>query len=214
MVGTTKQKLWDGAMTELGHRNVSTSENGPPRRTLDLVYDKVVEECLSEASWNFAMKSQQLDSDTGVTVNFGQQRIFAKPSDWLRTFALSADEEFSIPLTGYLDEKSRIIADATPIYAQFVSNDTGAGLDLNKWPIKFTRYVECELADRTCMRLTGDKKLKEDIEGRTHREKREAKAADAMDESIKFRPMSSWASARLSQQRSRWDRGKRDTLIG
>lgn len=216
MVGTTKQKLWDGALMQLGDRKVGTSESGEARRALDIVYDDVVEHCLKQGSWNFAMESVQLDCDTGVSVNFGgAEKVFAKPTDWLRTYSISGDEDFNEPLMNYVDEQSRIVAPVTPIYAQYVSNDTGLGLDLTRWPTDFTFYVQLELASRVCMRLTNDRELKKYLEEKTMRLKREAKAADAMDERTKFPPPSSWTKSRYGPRSGgRWDRGKRSSLWG
>lgn len=215
MPGTTKQELYEGALTELGSRKVHTSERGEARRVLDLVYDRVVEECLQDASWNFAMESVQLDNDTGVAVNFGgADKVFAKPSDWLRTYAISGDEDFSRPLLNYVDEQKRIVAGVTPIYAQYVSNDTGLGLDLTDWPVLFQRYVEVALANRICLRLTQDQKLKEYLEKKELYVKRKAKAADAMDGPTKFPPPTSWTTNRQGRSAGRLDRGSRSRLIG
>ena len=87
----TKGGIFTAALTELGHRKLSsdTGENVEAGRVLNAHYDRVVRDCLAEASWNFAMESIKAVADTGVEPEFGLKEVFAKPSDWVRTFALS-----------------------------------------------------------------------------------------------------------------------------
>lgn len=210
----TKQQLYTGALYELGNRKVLTTETGEARRALDDVYNEVVAECLETGSWNFAMETVQLDADTGITPNFGFTKVFAKPTDWVRTHAISGDEYLNFPLMQYYDDSNFWSADITPIYARYVSNDTGLGLDLTRWTTLFTRYVQISLAERVCMRLTQDKGMWEKLEKKRALARREAKNADAMNEaSVKFKPAGSWTESRSG--RSGWgDRGNRGSLIG
>lgn len=193
----TKLSLFNGALTALGERRLSdTGENTRSARELSSVYDQVVEECLSEGSWNFAMETVKIDSDTGITPTFGYAEVFAKPSDWVRTFGLSADEYFNRPLLQYYDDADYFSADITPIYLRYVSSDTGMGLDLSRWTPKFTRFVELELADRVEKVLTqGDNAA--EIEFKKNKAKKEAKNQDAMnDAQPRFFPEGAWSSSR------------------
>lgn len=210
----TKLKLFNGALIEMGHKPVvDTGEAVVSARTLVRVYDQVVEECLADASWNFAIETIKSDADTGVEPNFGYKEVFAKPSDWLRTFAVSGDEYFSFPLLHYFDDSNFWSADQSPIYVRYVSNDTGLGLDLTRWPALFTRYVELELCERTVYKLTQSVELKKEIEEKKKKAALKAKNVDAMDEvNPKFPPPSSWTTARSS--RNRGDRGSRSNLTG
>jgi len=210
----TRQQLYTGALYELGSRKVLTTENVEARRALDDVYDEVVAECLEAGSWNFAMETVQLDADTGVTPNFGYTKVFAKPSDWVRTYAISGDEYLHYPLMQYYDDSNFWSADTTPIYVRYVSDDTGLGLDLTRWPTSFVRYVELELAVRVCMRLTQDKGLWDMLEKKRDKARKNAKNKDAMDEpNPKFKPAGSWTESRYG--RSGWgDRGNRGRLTG
>lgn len=210
----TLQQLYTSALYELGNRKVLTSENVEARRALDDVYDEVVAECLESGSWNFAMETVQLDADTGVTPNFGFTKVFAKPSDWVRTYAISGDEYLNYPLMQYYDDSNFWSADISPIYARYVSDDTGLGLDLTRWPTSFVRYVELELAVRVCMRLTQDKGLWEQLKKDRDIARRKAKNKDSMDgASVKFKPDGSWTESRYG--RAGWgNRGSRGRLIG
>jgi len=210
----TKLRLFNGALVEIGHRRLAdTGEAVEQGRELVAVYDQVVAECLAEGSWNFAMETIQADADTGVTPEFGYPEVFAKPSDWVRTYAVSGDENFSCPLLNYYDDANFWSADSTPIYVRYVSNDTGLGLELTRWPPAFTRYVELELAARVCLKLTQSATLKADIEKMRDRARKSAKNQDSMNESQpKFPPPGSWTLSRGG--RSGGDRGSRSRLIG
>lgn len=217
MAGTTKLRAFNGALMALGvDRLTDTGEAVKAGRELVYVWDQVVEECLSAGSWNFAMEVIKATADTGVSPEFGHSEVFAKPSDWVRTIGLSADEHFTLPLTGSQgdDDSNYWTASISPIYARYVSNDTGLGLDLTRWPAKFSRYVELELADRVCITLTQNDALKERTEMRRDKAKTTALNIDSMNEpQPKFPPPGSWTQARGSAT-GRGDRGSRGSLIG
>jgi hypothetical protein len=210
----TKRTVWNLALLELGHRRLSdTGEAVEPARDLAALWDQVALECLKAGSWNFAMETIKAVADTGVTPEFGTfTEVFAKPSDWLRTTAVSLDEDFSQPLLHYYDDDVFWSAASSPIYIRYVSSDTGLGLDLNRWPPGFSRYVELELADRLCMKLTQNQKLKEEIGKARDKARRTALNHDAMDEANpKFPPPGTWTMARGGGSR---ERGSRSNLTG
>ena len=210
----TKLGVFNGALLALGHRRLSdTGEAVEAGRDIVSVYDQVVKECLSAGSWNFAMETIQADSDTGVTPEFGFAEVFAKPSDWVRTIGVSADENFSRPLLQYYDDANFWSADSTPIYVRYVSNDTGLGLDLTRWPAAFTRFVELELAARVALKLTQSASLEESLEKKRDKARRTALNQDAMNEvQPRFPPPGSWTISRGG--RSSRQRGSRSNLIG
>ena len=165
----TKLGLMNAALIECGDRVLaSETEAVESRRILDKVYDDVLAECLSAGEWNFAVRPVQVDADTGISPNFGKTEVFAKPSDWVRTFAVSGDENFAYPLTDYEDEVDRWVSNISPMYIKYVSNDASYGLLLTAWPRAFTRYVptpkryrpardvDCKryfvVGERTCIR--------------------------------------------------------------
>ena len=209
----TKLGLFNAALIELGHHKVAdTGENIEAARLLSTVYDQVVSECIAEASWNFAMETVKLDSDTGVTPNFGYTEVFAKPTDWVRTVGVSQDEYFYFPEIHYYDDSNYLSADNSPIYFRYVSNDTGLGLELSRWPAQFTRYVELALAKRIHRRVTDDDQVSLRLEQETEKQKKLAKNTDAMNEpNPKFAPPGSWTSSRWGRL-SRGDRGSRGNL--
>lgn len=210
----TKLGLFNAALVELGHRRLSdTGEAVEAGREMVDVYPRVVSECLAAGSWNFAMETIEAAADTGVTPNFGFAKVFAKPSDWVRTIGVSEDEYLTRPLTQYYDDANYWSADSTPIYIRYVSNDTGLGFELNRWPPTFTRFVELELAARLAKKLTQSDSLAEQIKEDRDKARKRALNNDAMNEpNPKFPPAGRWTTARSGG--SGGDRGSRGSLTG
>jgi hypothetical protein len=210
----TKLGVFNSALLELGHVNVvDTGEPVEAARSLVHAYDRVVGECLAAGSWNWATETIKAVADTGVTPEFGFPEVFAKPSDFVRTIAVSDDENFAYPLTQYYDDVSYWSADMSPIYVRYVSDDTGMGMDLNKWTPLFERYVSLELAARVCNRLTQSESLRETIRKDRDKAKRAALNQDAMDEpQPKFPPPGRWNMARGGGGGG--ERGSRGSLTG
>lgn len=210
----TKLELFNAALDELGEAPVSdTGEVIESARVLVRRYDRVIADCLAAGSWNFAMETIQADADTGVTPTFGYAKVFAKPTDWVNTVAISGDEYFSFPLIGYFDDANFWSADFSPIYVRYVSNDTGLGLDMQRWPANFTRFVELELAERVCNKITQSETKREAIGKLRDKARRKALAQDALNEpQPKFPPPGSWTMSRGG--RSSRERGNRNSLIG
>lgn len=212
----TKLGLFNGALTEIGHVNLAdTGEAVEAGRVLNELYTRVVDECLAAGSWNFATETIKADADTGVTPNFGFTEVFAKPSDWVKTVGVSGDEYFAYPLVHYYDDIGFWSADVTPIYIRYISDDTGMGYELTRWPAQFTRYVELELAARACVRLTESEQKLERIEVLRDRARIRALNTDAMNEpQPKFPPAGSWTRSRWGNSGGSNDRGNRGSLTG
>ena len=211
----TKLKLFNAALRAIGSNKVTdTGDTNESARSLVDVYDDVVADCLETGSWNFAVETIKVAADTGVTPEFGFSEVFAKPSDWVRTVAVSEDEYFSYPLLHYYDDSNFWSADTSPIFVRFVSSDTGLGLDLTRWPASFRRFVELELASRVCMRLTQSNSLEDRTMAKRDKARKNALNKDAMNEpNPRFPP-----PGRVTQARSGrigWgDRGSRNSLTG
>ena len=210
----TRLGLWNAALVECAETPLSdTGEPGKAGATLATVYNDVLAECLARGSWNFATKTIEAANDTGITPEFGYSKVFAKPSDWLRTWAVSEDENFSVPLTTFYDDVNYWSANSSPIYVRYTSNDTGFGLNLTGWPIAFTRYVVLELAHRICGRVTQGESQKDRIETDRNRARSMALNQDSMNEAQpKWAPPGSWTLSRGG--RGSRDRGSRSNLTG
>ena len=211
----TKLAVINASLVELGNERITdTGENIKAARETTAVWDQVVAECIASAHWNFAMETVKAVADTGVEPEFGYTEVFAKPADWVRTSGVSEDEYFTYPLLDYYDDANFWSADVSPIYIRYISNDTGLGLELTRWPAKFSRFVSLEIAERVCLALTQNNSLKEQIGKARDKARKEAKNIDAMDEnSPRFAPPNSWTQARWGRSSGR-DRGRRGSLIG
>ena len=210
----TKLAIMNGALMTLGHRRlVDTGEPVEAGRELNAIYDQVLAECLSAGSWNFAMETIQADTDTGTIPVFGFAHVFGKPTDWLRTIGVSDDPYLSRPLLHYYDDMNFWSADVTPIYVRYVSNDTGLGLYLPRWPAAFARYAELGLASRVCLRITQNSAMLEHVDQMRAAARRVALNQDALNEpNPKFPPPNSWTLSRGG--RGGGDRGSRGSLTG
>jgi hypothetical protein len=211
----TKLGVWNGCLQTLGNERLSdTGDDGRASDELASCYSQVVNECLAVGSWNFAMETVKLDADTGVAPGFGFTEVFAKPSDWVRTIGVSQDEYFSVPLLQYYDDANFLSSHSTPIYLRYVSNDTGLGFALSRWPAQFARFVELELACRICMPITQNASALMKVEEMRDKARRRALNTDAMNEpQPKFQPPGSWTAARWGGT-ARSDRGSRGSLTG
>ena len=96
---------------------------------------------------------------------------------------------------------------------RYVSNDTGLGNELTRWPASYRRYVELELALRMGPEITQSGTILQRIEKLRDKARTNARNKDAMDEANpKFAPPGSWTRARTS--RTGGDRGSRNSLTG
>lgn len=187
---TTKLAVYNGALQHLDTEALaSLSEEGKKRRALDTAYDGIVEWCLEQGNWNFATRSAEVEASPSLDTTFGYAYVFEKPDDWIRTAALTHDEYGRSPVLDYEDRTDYWLADVTPIYTWWVSNDADYGLDLGRWPETFTTFVEYALAHKTCGVITGSKSDKDTLYKKMIRAKRDALNKDALAQPVtKFPP--------------------------
>jgi hypothetical protein len=213
---TTKLSLFNGALLLCGERFLaSLTEEREPRRLLDRAWDDGagVKACLEQGQWNFAMRTVQIDYDTGIEPGFGYRRAFEKPSDWVITSALCSDEFFRAPLMQYRDEAGYWYADLDTLYVRYVSNDVSYGLDLGKWPESFREYVEEYLANKVIRKITDSEEEEAKSDKRLKKKLLHAKNRAAMADPTSFPPPGSWVGARNRMAGGR-DGGNRGSLIG
>lgn len=211
---TSKLTIYQGACAAIGSRKLaSLTEDRLTRRELDGVFSRGgIRTCLKMGQWNFAMRTVELDYSPSVEPDFGFRRAFDKPTDWIRTCGVAADEHFKNQLTDYMDEAGFWYADLDTIYVRFVSDGTDYGLDYSKWPEDFTRYVEAWFGLQIHDRVVNNANKKEQLKDEVKKLLAGAKARDAMDEAAVFLPAGTWSTSRRG--RSRGDRGSRGQLIG
>lgn len=214
----TRLGVYNGALRLCGERKLANlTENREARHLLDDVWaDGGVHRCLEQAQWKFAMRTVQLDYDPDFTREFGYERAFAKPDDWVMTASIAQDEYFRNPLVSFEDEAGYWFCDLQTIYVRYVSNDDAYGNDLSRWPAAFNEYVEAYFASKIVAKLTTDKErvaaLLNPRSGILAVALAEAKNTDAINGPPRRPVSSSWATARRGGERG--DRGRNGQLIG
>src|SRR3990167_3309042 len=210
MAGTTKLKLFNMALGELGQSTVAaTSETGLNPTTLNDAYDDTVRYCLEQGMWNFAMNASQLATEGG-TAAFGYTYPYQKPAGWIRTIRLSASNTYWPPLEDYEDALGQIQANVNPLYAAYTA--TNGGLNLTGWPDTFSLYVACELGHRIAKRIGAADDARDAIEKRRNQTLADALTKDAMNEGVRYPPEGRWVMSRRGSRRG--DRGNRGSLTG
>jgi hypothetical protein len=199
----TKLSVYNNILMHVGERKLSSlTENRKPRRLLDQLWDSdFVKECLEDGLWNFATRTVESEYNPSIDPDFGFAYAHDKPDDWVRTSALSLNDYFIDPLNAYNDEQSYLFCDAETIYFRYISDDDEYGGDLTIWPQSFTHFVELKGAARICKSLTQSDTETERLEKKAEKALRSAKNKDAMNDSVKFAPMGSWARARRGSRR-------------
>lgn len=221
---TTRLAVYNAALRLCGHSSISAlTDETEGRRLLDAEWDdNGVRTCLERAYWKFALRSQQLDSDPSATLGFGYTEAFEKSSDWVKTAGVFTDESMSTPLLDYSDEAGWILANQSPIFVRYVSDDASFGGDLAHWPESFKEYVVAHFASKIIHRLTSDKERLMFLFGNDARGIRTgwlasslktARSNDAIQGPTRFLPMGGWVRSR-STSGGGGDRGNKGSLIG
>lgn len=211
---TDRLSIYNDALLLCGERALaSLTEEREPRRLLDQVWtSNGVKKCLEMGQWGFAMRTVMIDYDPGIEPDFGYQRAFEKPTDWVLTSALCSDEYFKAPLLSYFDEATYWYADLDTLYVRFVSSDTNYGFDYNKWPDSFQDFVNAYFASRVVLKLTNDADKLKTLLALFEKLKRDAKNRAAMADPTKFPAPGAWVGARMRSRTG--DRGNRGSLTG
>jgi hypothetical protein len=204
-MGTTQARIFRMARAEIGDRDINP-------RVFDEVWSETVNFCLEQGLWNFAMVTATLATQGGVA-QFGYTYPYPKPSGYVRSFIVSASDDFHTPFEDYADAKNQIHANVTPLYLSYVSNATDAGFYLTNWPETFSVYVAGELARRVSMRSAGGRDEYNEIGMRVKKYLADARSKDAMNEGVAYPPEGRWVKARRHWGGS-GDRGNRGSLTG
>lgn len=185
----------------LGHlkerRLVSLVESREPRRVLDSFWDHAIGIALSARYWKFIIRAVQIDASETVVPGFGWQYAFQIPADRVRTRNVSSSETFDPPLLQFAEEAGWWLANVSPLFVKYVSNDITLGLDLSKWTPLFADYASYELALASCLKITGSGSMLEFLEKKTKLARIRAGAVDAMNEGTKFPPQGTWVRSRV-----------------
>lgn len=212
---SSRLQIYNDALQLCGERPLaSLTETRDPRYQLDQVWDNDgVRACLEQAQWKFAMRSTRFDYATYITPDFGYQRAFEKPDDWVITSAVSEDEYFNTPLTRYEDEAGYWYADCDELYVRYVSDDSAYGGDLSLWTTTFHDFVAAHFASKIVLSLTADKERVLMVTKLREKALNIAKSRDAMAGPTRFPPTGSWVRSRRGGHVG-GDRGNGGSLIG
>jgi hypothetical protein len=207
-VTVTQIQLYNGALFRAGVRRIANlSVNEESRLIMDDIWNEgVVQHCLEQGQWRFALRTVQIDKDDAFTPSFGYQYRFDKPDDFVRLTELCTDEHFKCPLLLMQDEGSHWLADITPIYVRYVSNGASYGLNYGLWPDSFAEYVKWRMAWLAIPRLKDSTTDKQEAERSLKNARDDALSKDAMKEPTKFPPPGAWVSSRL--QGGDWRRSR------
>jgi hypothetical protein len=213
---TTQLDIYNGALLHCGERFLaSLTENREPRRLLDRVWSSNgVKTCLEQGQWNFAMRTIQIDYDTSIEPSFGYNRAFQKPTDWVLTSSLCADEFFRSPLTRYVDETGFWYSDLDTLYVRYVSNDSTYGADINKWPESFREFVEAHFASKIILKINNSESELARVMKLREKLLLTAKSRAAMAEPTSFPAQGAWSRARNRFPNRRDGGGTTGNLIG
>lgn len=160
------------------------------------------------------MRTVQIDYDPSVQPGFGYSRGFSKPSDWVLTSSLCADEFFREPLTRYVDESGYWYSDLSTLYVRFVSSDPHYGLDINKWPDSFREFVEVHFASKIILKLSNSQEELQRLMALRKATLKTAKSRAAMAEPTSFPAQGAWSRSRNRFPNRRDGGGSTGNLIG
>lgn len=210
---TNQLGLYNGALRIIGERKTTLTEARQPRYVLDDIWnDGFVNYILERGLWTFAVHTVKLDYDSSLTPAFGFRRVFAVPTDFIRTYAIASDEYFSMPLLSYIEENQALYADIDTLYFKYISNDAARGGQLSKWPQTVVKYAQQQLALFACSSITQSDDKQQKIEKDTAKALIIAKAESAMENPSKYPATGRWVTSRFNRYSS--DRGNRSQLIG
>lgn len=193
-----KIDLYNAAALYAGERFLaSLTEETEIRRLLDHVYSTGgVKYCLEEGQWYFAMRTMQIDYDPSVEPQFGYNRAFTKPDDWVLTAAVCSDEFFRVPLVRCVDEAGYWYSDIETIFVRYVSSDNNYGGDIANWPQSFFEFVAAHFASKIILKISNDTEEEAKLVKLREQKLREAKNRALMAEPTMFPARGNWVNAR------------------
>lgn len=200
-MAASKLSIYSGALRLLGERKTTLTEDRAARRYLDDAWDDgVVDGCLENGYWGFAVRSTMVTADTGIVPQFGYRYAFRKPNDYIKLSAFCSDEFFQHTINRYSDEGDYFYSDIDTLYIQYVSNDAAYGNDMSRWPQSFQKFVQAALADEVKELVTGNDGKFDRIKKVLKDAKTDARSKDLMNKPTKYAPAGSWVSARMQSR--------------
>lgn len=202
---TTLLEMYNLALANIRETSLATiGESREARYQLDLFYDTDLQWMMEAGFWKFAIRTVKIDYDPNTASAFGPSRVFNKPTDWVKTYLVSASENLDPPLDGWLEEGGVFIADVTTIYLRYVSNsDEGFGYDMARWTARFKSAFSWRLSSSIAPKIMGASEAsKAGIEAKADRALKEALTFEAMREPTRRMPDGRWNQNRFGGRRS------------
>lgn len=151
---TTQLKVYNGALALLGERSaVATSDATEPVRTINALYDEVVDYCLAAARWKFAERYASISPSVISEDAYNATNAFPIPSDLITLNAIASDAGMDTPVDDWHEHSGYYYSESSTIHILYVSNNSSFGKDLTKWPETFTLFVQHYLALRAAARI-------------------------------------------------------------
>lgn len=198
----TKLGIYQGALRLLGpHQLAALTDDRPERYALDAAWDGSLAYLLEQGMWNFAIRSATLSTAASPTnPHPGYDYAFSRPSDWVRTVAISNDSKFTTTFEDFEVQHTYFYSNVTPLYIRYVSNDASYGLAIANWPERFAKAMEAHLAFESGLPISGDRGNRNDMLGLFKDRLAKAKILDAIDERVKWKKPGRWTTARVSSR--------------
>ncbi len=203
----TQLEVYNLALSHIKETKLAAvDEAREARYVLDDWWSQTRAYMLEAGFWKFAMRTLEITANTGITPTLGPSNAHDKPSDWVRTYLISASEFLDPPLEDWLEEGGYIFADATPIFMRYISNGASYGFDTTKWTARFVQAFSHRLAYNIAPKVTGasENSLKM-LEDKADSSLAIALSFEALREPNKRPPEGRWNQARNGQRGGRAD---------
>lgn len=206
---TTKLALYNKAGAHLKQERVGLDDDVLLVRELDAVYDEVLEGCLEEGYWNWAIRVVQISYDAEIdTSGFGGLEYgYSLPDDMVSIVAISSSAYFTpdTEVTNYeLNGPGTLLyTHLDTIYLKYISDGASYGLNLGQWSETFANAVGARLAQAVAMRVTKSDKDEATCEAKGNKLIAQAKIRDAVNQSVKGKPTGRLVRARIGFRRPR-----------
>jgi hypothetical protein len=189
--------LYNRALRHLKVRRLANlTESVTARYELDAVFPDVKKAMLERAGWKFAIRTSMLTADDSITPGFGLMNVFALPEDFVRWAAICVDSLFQVEDASFEEKNGLLYSNQGVLYVKYVSNGDDYGYDLGLFPDNYAEAFGSELAERTCLPITKDSGLLNDVRKENARLLMRAKNFDAIKEHVQFKPQGSVVTAR------------------
>lgn len=197
-MATSKLEVFNRALDIIGVRRLeSLTIDRDARYALDDAYAFVLQLCLEQGNWAFAMRTVAPTGTSLPTLDYGLTNAFTRPLDCVHTYLLGDSKNFSPPLADAVEADGYYLARTTPIYARYVSNDASFGGLLTRWTNVFAHYFAAELAAYVAYQLTRSEKMATMAMQVAALRLSQARATDSMLASVGLMPYNALARREL-----------------